>query len=319
MKPTVAVLMQPGAIALLSATLLAQAPPPPTPGVAKTLARPDLVLHYTDFGQGEPVLVLMGGPGMYGAPMTPVAQMIAKRARAILPDQRGTGQSMPKDAGGLTMDATLADFEALRKDLGLQQWFVLGNSWGGMVALDYAAKYPSSIKGLLLVGSGGASFGFAALYAQNRIPRMTADERAAAKYWAQPDVVARDPDRAAIENLRAISPSTLYDRTKIFDFIAYLTPGKEFYNPEAARLLAADYDKGSSGREEALRSVNIPALILTGRQDPVPESVSLENHSLLKGSQLMWLDRCGHMPWLDQPEAMEKAVFEFLFRAAPGR
>ena len=47
--------------------------------------------------------------------------------------------------------------------------------------------------------------------------------------------------------------------------------------------------------------------------------MSLENHSLLKGSQLMWLDRCGHMPWLDQPEAMEKAVFEFLFRAAPGR
>ena len=66
-------------------------------GVAKSLARPDLVLHYVDYGQGEPVLVLMGGPGVPGKGMEPVARIIAKRARAIVPDQRGSGASMPKE------------------------------------------------------------------------------------------------------------------------------------------------------------------------------------------------------------------------------
>jgi hypothetical protein len=55
--------------------------PPLLPGNAKTLARPDLVLHYKDCGQGE--LVLMGGPGFSGEGMEPEAQMIARHGRAI--------------------------------------------------------------------------------------------------------------------------------------------------------------------------------------------------------------------------------------------
>ena len=88
-----------------------------TKGIVKTLVRPDLVLHYRDYGQGEPVLILMGGPGFSGEGMEPVAQMIAKKGRAIVPDQRGSGGSIPEDAKAVTLNATIADFEALREDL----------------------------------------------------------------------------------------------------------------------------------------------------------------------------------------------------------
>ncbi len=303
------------AILLLAGPLPAQAPPPPAaaPALARTLARPDLVLHYTDFGQGEPVLVLMGGPGMAAAPMEPVARMIAKRGRAILPDQRGTGQSIPAEAKAITLDATVEDFEALRQHLGIPRWTVLGASWGGMLALDYAAKRPGSIKGLVLVGSGGPSWAGGGLYAQNRQPRMSADDRAAEAYWSRPEVVARDPDRAAVESMRAMIPAALFDRTRAVEFIAYLRPGKACYNTEAAGLLARDFGRGAAARTEALRKVEIPALILHGRQDPFPEAIARDNHALLKGSRLVWIDRCGHMPWLDQPEAMENALFAFLF------
>jgi pimeloyl-ACP methyl ester carboxylesterase len=70
----------------------------------------------------------MGGPGFSGDGMEPVAQMIAKRGRAIVPDQRGSGGSMPKDAKAITLDATLADLEALRKEIGLEKWTVWGCS-----------------------------------------------------------------------------------------------------------------------------------------------------------------------------------------------
>src|ERR1019366_1011677 len=79
------------------------APTSPARAVAKTLQRPDLVLHYTDYGQGEPVLLLMGGPGISGAGLEPVARMIAKQGRAIVPDQRGSGKSMPTEATAITL------------------------------------------------------------------------------------------------------------------------------------------------------------------------------------------------------------------------
>lgn len=300
----------------LSLPAPAQTPETPPPPLIKagTLARPDLVLHYKDYGQGEPVLVLMGGPGFSGEAMEPVARIIAKRGRAIVPDQRGSGGSMPKNPKAISLDATIADLDALRKELGLEKWTVWGCSWGGMMALDYASKSPSSIKGLVLVGSGGASWAFAKAFSDNMKARMSADDLSAQRYWSQPDVVSKDPTRATIEGMRAILPSQFYDRTKAHEAIAMLKAGKEHYNTEAGDHLSPAYEEGALSRIEALRKLNIPALILHGRQDPMPESVALENQKLLKGSRLVWLDRCGHWPWIEQPAAVEKALFEFLFR-----
>ena len=51
----------------------AESPPSALHGVSKKLVRPDLVLHYTDYGHGEPVLLLAGGPGVWGGYLTPLA------------------------------------------------------------------------------------------------------------------------------------------------------------------------------------------------------------------------------------------------------
>jgi proline iminopeptidase len=284
------------------------------PGAAKSLARPDLLLHYVEYGQGEPVLVLMGGPGVSGRGIEPVARSIAKKARAIVPDQRGAGASIPKDPEAITLDATLADFEAMRKALDLERWTVWGCSWGGMLALDYASKFPGTVKGLVLVGSGGTSFAsFATAFGDNMTARMSADDRAAQRYWSQPAVVADDPVRAGAEGVRAILPSQFYDRAKAIEAIAVFKVGREYYNPEAGKRLVPAFEQGASARVEALRNLQIPALIVHGRQDPMPESVALENQKLLKGSRLIWLDRCGHWPWIEQPVALEEALFQFLF------
>ena len=186
----------------------------PAKGIMKTLARPDLVLHYREYGQGKAVLILMGGPGFSGEGMEPVAQMIAKKGRAIVPDQRGSGGSIPEDPEAVTLDATVSDFEALREELGLEKWTVWGCSWGGMLAMHYASKFPESIESLILVGSGGTSWAsFSKAFADNMAARMSADDQAAVKYWSQPEIVAENPLRAHIERLRAILPSQFYDRS----------------------------------------------------------------------------------------------------------
>lgn len=307
----------PFAALLLAAPLGAQppsAPPPPAPGLARTLPRPDLVLHYREFGEGEPVLLLTGGPGFPGELLEPVARMIAKKGRAILPDPRGTGGSMPDTDEAITLNATLGDFEALRQELGLKQWTVLGCSWGGMLALDYAARHPGSLKALVLLDSGGTSWAsFWRPFRDNITCRMTAEERAGRKFWAQAEIYAKDPLRAEVERLRCILPAYFFDRSKAWPLIAGLQAGKEHFNPATFRL-NDEFDQGEADRIEALQKTEIPALIVHGHQDPIPESVALENQRLLRRSRLVWLDSCGHLAWLEQPEALEKALFGFLFK-----
>ncbi len=283
-------------------------------GKTKTMARPDMVLRYRDYGQGEAVLLLMGGPGISGEGLEPVAQMIAKRGRAILPDQRGSGGSIPDDPKVITLNATITDLEALRKELGLERWTVWGCSWGGMLALDYASKFPSSIKGLILVGSGGPSWAFAKAFSDNMKARMSVDDLNAQAYWSKPDIYAKDPARADFELMRAMLPSQFYDRAKAHEAIATFKPVKESSNPDFGEQVSTAFDQGAPARIESLKNLDIPALILHGRQDPMPESIALENQGLLKGSRLVWLDRCGHWAWIEQPAAVEKAMFEFLFR-----
>jgi len=258
--------------------------------------------------------------GVASAGLEPVATMIARTARAIAPDQRGSGHSIPTDPAAITVDPTLADFEALRVELGLERWTVWGCSWGGMLALDYAATFPGSVKALILVSSGGTSWAsFRSVFADNMEARMTADERAAREYWSRPDVKARDPALAAVELMRARIPSQFYDRTKAFAALALFRPGREHYNPQAGAALIPAFEAGTDARITALRRLTVPALILHGRQDPMPESVALTNHELLRNSRLVWLDRCGHWPWLEQPAALEKAMLDFLaeLRAPP--
>lgn len=62
----------------------------------------------------------------------------------------------------------------------------------------------------------------------------------------------------------------------------------------------------------ALRQLNVPALVVAGRQDPMDPAMQYELHLALKSSRLVLLERCGHFAWLEQPREFYSAVREFL-------
>lgn len=103
--------------------------------------------------QGEPWLVLHGGPGS-GCAASMAAWFDPQRHRVAMPDQRGAGHSTP--AGGLrrnNVGALLADLEQLRLTLGIARWGVVGGSWGAALALAYAAHCPHAVAALVLRGA----------------------------------------------------------------------------------------------------------------------------------------------------------------------
>lgn len=102
---------------------------------------------------GECWLLLHGGPGGSCRPGM-LQPFDLARQRVIAPDQRGAGASRPRGAlQGSCTAALVADLEALRVHLGVQRWSLLAGSWGTVVALRYAERYPERVQRMVLRGA----------------------------------------------------------------------------------------------------------------------------------------------------------------------
>lgn len=130
-------------------------PDPPLLRTHRLLASGGHVLHVQEFGRadGVPALVLHGGPGSGSSPLLR-RFFDPERYRIICPDQRGAGASQPhgETANNTTPDL-VDDLRALRCELGLTRWLVVGGSWGATLALVYAAAEPDAVSALLLRAS----------------------------------------------------------------------------------------------------------------------------------------------------------------------
>jgi proline iminopeptidase len=99
---------------------------------------------------GTPVLVLHGGPGSPGYYLSGLADLADERD-VIFYDQLGCGRSeRPTDQSLWTVERSLAEVEAVRAGLGLEQVHLLGHSWGGFLAVAYAGRHPERVASLVL-------------------------------------------------------------------------------------------------------------------------------------------------------------------------
>jgi proline iminopeptidase len=100
----------------------------------------------------RPVLFLLhGGPGGDHASFKTSSAALRDVAQLVYVDHRGCGRSSPGDPAEYTLDNNVSDLDALREHLGLNRISVLGSSYGGMVALGYALRYPERLANLVLV------------------------------------------------------------------------------------------------------------------------------------------------------------------------
>ncbi len=115
-------------------------------------------LYYEMQGQGPPLMALHGGPGMsdgrgYRAALAPLADEFT----VITPDHRGCGRSGDAPPETYTHAQLAADAEGLRRHLGLGRIALLGTSYGGFIALEYALRYGGALAGLILVGTAASN------------------------------------------------------------------------------------------------------------------------------------------------------------------
>jgi len=264
-------------------------------------------LHYTSTGTGTPIVLLSGGPGLDVDYMRPVADFLPSGYRSIAFEQRGTGRSRPRvfDPATLTIHTVVEDLEALRVHLQQERLSLLGHSWGGMLSMAYAVAHPDRVDRLILVGSGGPTLEFTQWFGDNIEARLRPEDVEMRDYWRAAARNGVDPGKAATGSLRAIVPGYFFDRKVALTFSIALKDGQ--YHPDVNERLFAEMNTDYE-LSEGLKTLKRPVLILQGHQDPIGDKTAEDIHSLIAGSTLVYIHRCGHFPWIERPEEFRKAI-----------
>jgi proline iminopeptidase len=276
------------------------------------VTRDGIDLFYKIVGppSGDYVLVLSGGPGEDIHSMQGIADELGKKYRCIMWEQRGTGRSkLPRyDPSTINLNAYMDDIEALRKQLHTEKFIVVGNSWGMILGLAYAGTHPDAVRAVVTIGSGPITAEYLGVFSDNQNVRLGPCEIEVRDFWREPSREAADSDRASFECLRAATVAYFYDRKKAMQMQMELDPKDYNFRVPPAFLKA----EGKYDIRPKLKTIVAPVLLLQGRQDLAGEANVWEAHSLIKNSTLAFIDKCGHMPWLEQPEQTWKIVDDFL-------
>lgn len=278
---------------------------------AGSIPREGFDLHYRLQGAGDPIVFLAGGPGFDVDYLEDAAKLFPAGYERVFLEQRGTGKSRPHpmNADNLSLRLAVEDIEALRQHLGARKLTLAGHSWGGMLAMAYAASHPDRIERLILIGSGGPTRYFFEYYEDNIDVRLHSEDKEARAYWDNAGKHGVDADKAALESIKAIFPAFFFDRTQGLAAAAAKPGGS--YHADTNALLMADLEKSYDLRA-GLARVTSPVLIIEGRQDPMGDDTAEEIHARLSASVIRYINQCGHFPWIEQPEKFKAIISEFL-------
>ena len=258
-----------------------------------------------------PAFIIHGGPGSDHSGFKPALSPLAEQLQLVYFDHRGQGRSARGDPARYTLDDNVEDMEALRRHLGLGPFVSIGTSYGGMVAMAHAARYPAAVSHLVLAVTA-AHAGFIDRAQQIVAARGTPEQhRVTATLWAG---AFRSPEEVqAFYEIMGPLYSTKFRPEDAAAVRGRATPATE---PLNRAFGPGGTLRGMDLRPELPR-ITAPTLILGGRHDWIcaPE-FSEELHALIPGSRLAIFEHSSHSLRVDEPERLVAEILAFT--ATPG-
>jgi pimeloyl-ACP methyl ester carboxylesterase len=272
------------------------------------------VAYRTAGDPSKPVLVLLHGLTSSSATWEPVMPDLAEHAYVIAPDLVGHGSS-DKPKSDYSLGAFASELRDLLEQLGHPSATLVGHSFGGGVALQFAYQYPEYAERLVLVDSGGLGrevswvLRAAALPGSEFVLPLIAHRwiRDAGETFAHlTRWVPVRPSPSVLEAVRGYaSLADLPTRT------AFVHTLRSVIEPGGQRVSAHDRLYLSDGR---------PTMLVWGSLDSIiPVSHAYAAHELIPGSRLEIFESAGHFPHQDEPERFARRVINFLETTEPMR
>jgi len=285
--------------------------PAPASPEPRSVTSAGVTLSYQVFGDGPPLLVLHGGFGSDSRGFEGLARLLAPQHQVVLFDRRGTGRSPIADPSedDVTMDLMVADIEAIRAALGVPSWSVLGHSFGGMLASHYTATHPDRVDKLVLSSSSGVDLRLFETDARRPIQDRLDPADRAEILRLEAAHEAGDTSEALLDRF-----SVVLARAYVYDdaHSGWVESRLRRSDPHIGQLVTQDLRRIGFDSKPALARFERPVLVVQGRQDVLPVSISERAVAAFPDARLVVLDACGHYGWLDQPDAYVSTVLDFL-------
>jgi proline iminopeptidase len=274
----------------------------------------DVSLFVKVVGQGYPLVLMHGGPSLDHTTLLPL-EPLADQFTLIFYDHRCNGRSEGAEASTMTFENLTADAEALRQVLGFDQWAVLGHSFGGNVALEYALRYPQSLSRLILMNTGGDQW-----WVNQNAPQILAkrgfsdDTVQAARRFFNGQVTVDEYFPTVVKFLGAYAyhHSIIYNPTflTVSQKVGFGPPMK--FRPEALIFGYGQLLQGWTVMDR-LNEIQLPTLVLAGRYcflfPPEHQAILADR---LPNARLELIECAGHNPQIEQPEVTIEAIRRFL-------
>jgi 2-hydroxymuconate-semialdehyde hydrolase len=253
-----------------------------------------------DTGTGQPVMLIHGsGPGVTAwANWRLIMPSLASERRVVAPDMLGFGYSERPADQLYNKDRWIAHAIGVLDELKLEQVDLVGNSFGGGLALALALKYPHRVRRLILMGSVGVSFPLT--------------EGLDAVWGYQP----------SLERMRELLDIFAYDRSLVNDELAelrYNASVRPGFQESFAAMFPAPRQRWIdmlASNEDQIRVLPHQTLIIHGRDDQIiPFDASLRLFDLIPNAQLHAFGKCGHWTQIEHAERFAQLVNNFLNEA----
>lgn len=246
------------------------------------LERDGVKIYYEVHGEGPPLLLTHGYSATSGMWKGQI-EALSKRFRLILWDMRGHGRSdYPEDQAAYSEEATVGDMAAILDAVGAQTAIVGGLSLGGYMSLGFYRAHPERVRALLIIDTGPGFRKEEAREAWNRTARETA-----ARFETE-----------GLASLQSLSPERRQAEHRDASGLAC-----------AARGMLAQRD---SRVIDSLPAIRVPSLIVVGADDTPFLIASDYMAAKIPGAKKVVIPNAGHAANIDQPQAFNAALLDFL-------
>ena len=266
-------------------------------------------LFYTTVGSGPPLMLMHGGLGGDHTFFLPWFEDIADQWTLILYDHRGNGRSRPIEWEGVSHDTWAADADALRAYLGYEKISLLGHSYGGFLAQEYAARYQDRLDALILLCTAPA-LDYPDIIKANAEARAKTPEAIAAVDEAfSEEPLAKDEDFERV--LKALGSLYFHRPDDFAEIISSIMDDVSF--SAAAWNHCSNVCLPDFNMMEQLPKIEVPTLILSGADDWItPAEQGQRMHDALPNSDLVIFDKSGHFPDIEERELFFKTLRDWL-------
>lgn len=246
-------------------------------------------IFYEVFGDGFPLVLIHDGLA-HSVVWDAQVEDLASDYRVIRYDRRGYGRS-DQPTGPYS---NVADLDTLIDHLGVDRAILIGSSSGGGLAIDYTLAHPEHVDALVLAGAVVDGLGYSFHFMRRAYANYSLDEKVHLDNWINDPYAIAPGNDDARSRLEAI----------LHSFPQNLSLGKG--------QLARRPERPALGR---LAEITVPALLIVGERD-IPDVLAHAGAILagIRGARLIFLDGAGHLPYLEQPYAFNRAVREFFDR-----